>query len=293
MPIWRARGSQPLSVTLRVAPSSAPSSVRSGSSSSYASGGDARADADDGVRLGEHVEVVVAGAGEDADAAAGRQRDRRTDGRGRRAVAGRERRQHAGAHRRHLDRRRAVDRGDELAAERGLPRDEPVVAAFEVDRVAGEPGAELRGDARRDLAAPRRRAGEDRPRLASRRAQPATAAATSSSTFSPSRCTIASAPHEPSSSRVGRLRRVTRRSTLPVERGAPRRGARGSSCARSGSTTTDRSTRSVGAGAVRPVARGLVRVAASCSAPRSCSSAHRVAHLLGERRVGRACRRAR
>ena len=72
MPIWRERGSQPLSVTLRVAPSSASSSVRSGSSSSYASGGDAFADADDGVRLGEHVEVVVAGAGEHADAVARR-----------------------------------------------------------------------------------------------------------------------------------------------------------------------------------------------------------------------------
>src|SRR5258708_1199613 len=39
MPIWRERGSQPRSVTLRVAPSCAPSRVRNGSPSPYASGG--------------------------------------------------------------------------------------------------------------------------------------------------------------------------------------------------------------------------------------------------------------
>jgi hypothetical protein len=31
-----------------------------------------------------------------------------------------------------------MDRGDELAAERGLPRDELLAVAFELDRVAGE-----------------------------------------------------------------------------------------------------------------------------------------------------------
>ena len=59
MPIWRARGSQPLSVTLRVAPSSAPSRSSSGSQVVVALGGDALADADDGVGVGHEVGVVV------------------------------------------------------------------------------------------------------------------------------------------------------------------------------------------------------------------------------------------
>ena len=126
MPIWRARRSQPLSVTLRVAPSSAPSSARSGSSAVVLVGRDPRADADHGVRLGEHVEVVVAGAGEDAHPAARASIAIVPTGR-RRVARGASVGQHAGADRRHLDRRRAVDRGDELTAERGLPRDEPVV----------------------------------------------------------------------------------------------------------------------------------------------------------------------
>ena len=63
MPTWRARGSQPLSVTLRVAASSAPSASRSGSRSGVLVGRHALTDADDDGRLGEHVEVVVAGRG--------------------------------------------------------------------------------------------------------------------------------------------------------------------------------------------------------------------------------------
>ena len=91
------------------------------------SGGDTLADADDGVRLGEHVEVVVARAREDADAtargddgvASTSARRRRRGGRGvgstpARTVA-------------IWTARRAVDRGDELTAERRLPRDEPIV----------------------------------------------------------------------------------------------------------------------------------------------------------------------
>ncbi len=87
----------------------------------------------------------------------------------------REHRQHAGAHGRHLHRRRRADRGDELATEGRLPRDEPrrssgavaldVAFHVELDRVAGEARAEARRRARRHLAAPRGRTGEDRPRL--------------------------------------------------------------------------------------------------------------------------------
>ena len=129
-------------------------------------GCDAHADADDRVCFREHVEVVVSRAGENAYAIAGGERDR-LGARSEVVVGARgdEGGQHAGAHGRHLDRRRAVDRGDELSAERRLPRDEPVVVALEVDRVARQSRAEVRGDARRDLAAPRGRAGEDRPRL--------------------------------------------------------------------------------------------------------------------------------
>ena len=72
MPIWRARGSHPLSVTLRVAPSSASSSSSSGSRRVVVGGVDAAPDADDGAGLGERVEVVVAGAGEHLHPAAWR-----------------------------------------------------------------------------------------------------------------------------------------------------------------------------------------------------------------------------
>ena len=79
MPIWRERGSQPLSVTLRVAPSSRAEQRAQRFEVVVRVGRDALADTDDGVRLGEQVEVVVAGAGEHADAAARRRACGRRD----------------------------------------------------------------------------------------------------------------------------------------------------------------------------------------------------------------------
>ena len=70
MPTWRARGSQPSSVTLRVAPSSAPRSVAERLERVVLVGRDAAADADHDGGLGERVEIVVARAGEHPDAAA-------------------------------------------------------------------------------------------------------------------------------------------------------------------------------------------------------------------------------
>ena len=57
-------------MTLRVAPSSAPQRLEQRFEVVVLGGVDAPADADDRVRVGEGVEVVVAGAGEDTDALA-------------------------------------------------------------------------------------------------------------------------------------------------------------------------------------------------------------------------------
>ena len=120
---------------------------------------------DDGVRFRECVEVVVAEAFEDADAPARRHRDGMgVPGYGSRR-AGRTRREHARAHGCHLRVGRAVNRGNELAAERGLPGDEAIAFALELDRVAGEARAQPGRNARRHLAAPSRRSGENRPRV--------------------------------------------------------------------------------------------------------------------------------
>jgi hypothetical protein len=114
------------------------------------------------VRLCEHVEIVLAGAGEDAHAAAWVERDRLVPDRAR--GARREGREHARPDGRHLHRGRAADRGDELTAERGLPRDQPVAFAFELDRVADEAGVEAHRHARRHLASPCGGRHQDRPR---------------------------------------------------------------------------------------------------------------------------------
>ena len=60
MPTWRARGAHPLSVTLRVAASSAPSVAARAESSLVLVGSDARADTDHHVGPGQRLEVVVA-----------------------------------------------------------------------------------------------------------------------------------------------------------------------------------------------------------------------------------------
>ena len=110
-------------------------------------GADAAPDADHDVGVGEHFEVVVARPRQHAHPARDGAVDARVD-RGLfadrpRCVRG----DHPGSHGRHLDRRGRADRGDELAAERGLPRDEPPVAHLEVDGVAGEARAEPGRDA--------------------------------------------------------------------------------------------------------------------------------------------------
>ena len=159
-------------------------------------------------------------------------------------------------------------------------------STLELDRVAGEPGAEPRRDARRDLAAPRGRAGEDRPRLRRVATSSTTAPATSSSTFSPSRCTIVvGAPRaERARRRVGSTVIAT---TLPVE---PRPRAPSSSrvaCARSGSTTTHDAAASASRSRDAGTVVGASARPSASSAPRSCEHAHRVA-----RPARRAARRA-
>ena len=149
MPIWRARGSQPSSVTLRVAPSSAPSSVAQRLERVVLVGRDAAADADDRVRASASASRSSSRVRASTRTRLARRRGDRRDRAATDVVrAAARRRQHAGAHGRHLDRRVGVDRGDELAAERGLPRDERGRRVdLEVDRVAGESGAEPRRDA--------------------------------------------------------------------------------------------------------------------------------------------------
>ena len=64
----------------------------------------------------------------------------------------------------------AVDRGDERATERRLPRDETVTVDLERDGVAGESGAECSRGARRDLAAPHRSRARGPPTASASRA---------------------------------------------------------------------------------------------------------------------------
>ena len=121
----------------------------------------------------------------------------------------------------------------------------------------------------------------------------ATPPATSSSTFSPSRCTIVVGA--PRAERRGRRRASTTVTASDVAgRARPRRrAARGSSCARSGSDDDD--DRAVDRGAVRgaTVRERATSVDVRGRARRArASSAHGVAHLLGERRVGHAAPRA-
>ena len=61
-PTWRARGCQPCPSPCGWRPSSAPRMSSSGASAGYSAGSTPSADADDGVGLGERVDVVVAGA---------------------------------------------------------------------------------------------------------------------------------------------------------------------------------------------------------------------------------------
>ena len=197
---------------------------------------------------------------------------------------GRRRRQHAGAHRRHLHRRGGVDRGDELAAERRLPRDQrgsPVVD-LEPDRVAGESGAE-RGPRR----APRPRG----PTWCSARARPTVACRRPSR-----RARVRDVVLDRRAARPARPRR------RPTPRGRPgssaatvtatawprsrppaarrRRAARGCRAARSGSTTTAtagpdgrrRGRHVVGDGVERRAARGRPASPSSSTAARTCSA---------------------
>ena len=76
MPTWRDRGAQPLSVTFRVAASSAPSSAAKVESSSYSSGWMPAPTPDHDLGPGEHLDVIVTSAGHEAHTAAGRDRPR-------------------------------------------------------------------------------------------------------------------------------------------------------------------------------------------------------------------------
>ena len=123
---------------------------------------------DDRCGVGEEVQVVVTGAGEDLHAAV---RRHSPDGRARGRVAPRlADRQHTGTDRRHLGTRRTADRRDDLPAEGRLPRHELLAVAFELDGVAGQPRGERGRDPSCHLAAPGGAGREKRPRR--RRARP-------------------------------------------------------------------------------------------------------------------------
>ena len=196
----------------------------------------------------------------------------------RRLVRGARVGQHAGAHRRHLHGRRAVDRGDELAAERGLPRDEPVVDALELDRVAGEARAECGRDARRDLAAPRRRPGEDRPRLRGACVRRRPLPRRPLRRCRPSRCAIAIGAPRAQRRVVGGLAAGDRQH-VAGERRRRRRAARGCRAAgrvrrppsSSGSIGTMRRDRSRSARSTR-AARNAPRSCSRRTASRTCSA---------------------
>ena len=141
MPTWRARGSQPRSVTLRVAASSAPSASSSGSSCGVLLGRDALADA-----RRRRVASASTSRSSSRVRASRRTRPRGGDGalarRTRRCTRGRELGQHPGAHGRHL--RRRSRRGSRRRAGRRTPASTRRAGRrrARADRVAGEAGAE-------------------------------------------------------------------------------------------------------------------------------------------------------
>ena len=285
MPTWRARGSQPSSVTLRVAPSSAPSSVAERLERVVLVGRDAAADADHHRGLGERVEIVVAGAGEHPDASASdtspcaARAGSIATARGAGAVI-------------IPARTVAIWIGDvaPIAAtswppNARLPRDEPSVVDLEVDRVAGEPGVEPGRDTRRDLAAPRGRTGDDRPRR--RRSRPSRRPR---ARRLPRRCarraaTTSSAPHAASTAGCGLSTVIaTTRPSISAARRAAAPSSSRVACARSGSAITaiagPRASARTGGTVSRRSSSGDVAQRAALA-----ERAHRVAHLFGERRV--------
>ena len=229
MPIWRARGSQPWSVTLRVAPSSAPSAVEQrierGRSPPAAmpwptpttTAASARTSRSSSRARAQHVHAAARG-GDHVHRCRCRRgpRVRASGSMPARTVA-------------ICTGEVAVDRRDQLAAERRLPRDESAVVDLEVDGVAGEAGAEGRRRARRDLAAPGRARREHGPRRRRRVPTPSATAATSSSARSTSYVATASAPQRAQRDRVevGRDDRSDRPAQRGQRAGRRRRAAPG------------------------------------------------------------------
>ena len=164
MPIWRARGSHPLSVTLRDAPSSAPEHLEQRVEVPVLVGGDPLAHRHHGARRQQGLHLVVAARRHHAHPAPGATGHRRREapaaptGRGARRGRTPGRTVAICTSERHRDGRH------QAAPEGGLPRHQAAVLDAEPHGVAGEPGAEAGRRPGRHLAAPQRAGHQHGPR---------------------------------------------------------------------------------------------------------------------------------